>query len=135
MYILLSTARQGQAKQLSRSRKKFLATTYNPLFGSLYLKLPQKVSHNIRLSLHINCLLHVIHDSSAASTTPSLEPVVVLSGEDLAATAVLIAVNGKQPDESHPLPLVACRVVPVALVRWLMRLRTISCMLITSFCV
>ena len=80
--------------------------------------------------MYIRCLLQVIHDSS---TTPSLEPVVVLSGEDLAATAVLVAMNGKQPHECHPLPLVVGCVVPVPLVRWLIRMRTISCILITSF--
>ena len=32
----LGRARQGQAEQLSKSRKEFLATTYKPLFTRLY---------------------------------------------------------------------------------------------------
>ena len=34
-----ATARQGQAEQLSKSRKKFLATEYKPLFRALYINL------------------------------------------------------------------------------------------------
>ena len=55
-----------------------------------------------------------------SSITPSLEPVVVLCGQYVAATAILLAVNGKQTDEDPTLSLIARRVVPVALEGWLM---------------
>ena len=51
------------------------------------------------------------------SITPSLEPVVVLCGEDLATSAVSVGMNGKQPYEDHRLLLAARGSVPVALVR------------------
>ena len=38
LHVLLSRMQAGQAEQLSKSRKKFLATTYKPLFTSLYQK-------------------------------------------------------------------------------------------------
>ena len=64
-----------------------------------------------------------------ASTTPSLEPVVVLCGKDIAATAVLVAMNGKQTDESHSsnLSISGRRFMPVALVRWLVKMREMIC--------
>ena len=46
-----ATARQGQAEQLSKSRKKFLATTYQPFFTSLYIcgaAFLARSSHGIR---------------------------------------------------------------------------------------
>ena len=52
------------------------------------------------------------------SITPSLEPVVVLCGEDLATSAVSVGMNGKQTYEDRPLLAARARgIVPVALVR------------------
>ena len=64
-------------------------------------------------------LVSTLCDLASASNTSSLEPVVVLCGEDLATSAVNVGMNGKQPYKDHPLPLAARRVVPVALVGWL----------------
>ena len=38
MYLAKAGPRQGQTEQLSKSRKKFLATTNKPLFTSLYAR-------------------------------------------------------------------------------------------------
>ena len=71
-----------------------------------------------------------------SSITPSLEPVVVLCGQDVAATAILLAMYGKQADKDPTFPHIARRLVPVALVGWLMGRKTINCMYVSlpAFC-
>ena len=41
LFVLLSRTQAGQAEQLSKSRKKFLATTYKPLFPPLYFRVTE----------------------------------------------------------------------------------------------